>query len=304
MELDLEKIEVTQQNFNKKYGVNFRISEFDGQLRALEDNFVSGGTPKEDWNALYKSDFIKLMKRAFVKFVDNKIEEFDPKKMLDDFEEMIMGPYREECGRKNATGPEKNANWSDKAFYERVKREFEDIPNSKRTYAENRYMKGTLRVRDIRAFRRQFEAETARPSAKELSTLITYKCALENAVNSRTRGFYFRHPFKSWAEYSELKVIKGFIAQKITGSDTSENVEQTEAYIEAESIMNDKTIENLKDNVTKEIEKSDTLSSEKTKVFSDSLNVDDQHTLSKGFSEPIHQTVNDKTIENPSRINL
>ena len=68
--------------------------------------------------------------------------------------------------------------------------------------------------------------------------------------------------------------------------------------------MNDKTIENLKDNVTKEIEKSDTLSSEKTKVFSDSLNVDDQHTLSKGFSEPIHQTVNDKTIENPSRINL
>ena len=104
MELDLDKIEQTQQTFNEKYGVNFRIFEFNGQMRALDDNFVGR---QEDYDIHYKMNFMKLLRRAFDNFVDNRlnIDEFDPKEMLNDFEEMVMKPYREECKSKNAISP-------------------------------------------------------------------------------------------------------------------------------------------------------------------------------------------------------
>ena len=62
MELNLEKIEATQQIFNQKYGVNFNIVKYDRQMRALADNFVISQNPQDDWNTQYRSDFVKLMK--------------------------------------------------------------------------------------------------------------------------------------------------------------------------------------------------------------------------------------------------
>ena len=298
MELNLDKIEETQQSFNEKYGVNFNIIEFNRQMRAMEDNFVGS---QEDYDIHYKMNFTKLMRRAFDNFVDNrlKIDEFDPKKMLSDFEEMVMKPYRAECSAKSAISPSEEQ-WSDEKFYNRVNREFQDVPNEKWTYAVNRYMKGNLRVRDIRAYREQIDAEPGFPSEKVLSTLITYKCALEHGVNSRSRWFYIRHPFKSRAEIKELKEMKTLINRKIPGIFTPEEVEETRPYIEAEKIMNDKTIVKIKSSISNEVEKFKKANNERAKVAIE--NTDEVDQLNKGgrLSKPVRQQNKNKTINGPT----
>ena len=252
MALDLEKIEATQKIFNEKYGVNFKLSEFDGQMRALAENFVISKTPENDWDTQYRANFVKIMHQAFANYVDFKIEEFDPKQMLNDFEDMVMKPYREECKSKNTHGPRKNANWSDKAFYERVQKEFKSLPNSKKEFAKQRYLAGTLRVRDIREHRNKINNQPGFLNSENLSTLMCYKQALEHAVENRSIWFIIRHPFKSNAEKKELKEVTKCISQSTDHAQPAEG--ERNIFIEANHISNDNTINNLKDSVDKELE--------------------------------------------------
>ena len=294
MELDLDKIKESQRNFNKKYGVKFKISEFDGQMRVLTEHFTSN--PQNDWNTHYKSDFMKLLKEAFTNFVDFKISEFDPKKMLRDFEEMIMEPYRAECNEKRVFGPTKNADWSNTDFYKSVQHQLRDIPNDKISYATDRYLKWDLRVRHIRAFRERINNEAGFYSKETLSTLMCYKQALEHAVKNRTILFYIRHPFKSVAERTELNEVINCINQKTNRTTDSATQNEASEYNDAERVLNDTTISDIKQSVTNEIERSETVNNEKARVHIDSLINDDQNVRDMGVSQPVIAHNKDKVL--------
>lgn len=301
MELDLEKIEATQRTFNQKYGVDFDIGKYDRQLRGLAENSVVSENSQNDWNTEYRSEFVKLMKRAFTNFVDFKISKFDPKEMLNDFETFIMEPYRAECTSKKASCPSKNAGWSDKNFYERVQHEFKDIPNHKWDFARERYLNEELRVRDIRAYRGRINNEPGFLNKNTLSTLMCYKRALEHAVNKRSRWFRIRHPFKSSAEKRELKEVIDCIGLKTGGTFDPLVDDETRDYIEADQVSEDKTIENLKAEVSNKLENIQVVNNEKTSVIVDSLNVENQMARGNNVSEPIINRSNDKTVNNPSK---
>ena len=293
MELDLDKIEESQRIFNQKYGVDYNLSEFDGQMRALSENFVGNRIPQNDWNTHYRSDFMKLMRRAFEIFVDFKINDFDPRRMINDFEEMIIQPYREECRSKGAVAPSKDAGWSNKDFYRRVQREFQNVPERKADYSKERYMDGTLRVRDVRAFRNRINNEADFFSKNTLSTLISYKEALDHAVSKRSIWFYIRHPFKSRAEINELAEVKSCIAEKI-GVDV-ELIEGAQDYIDARAVLEDNTISGLKENISEVLSK-DAQSPEKTRVFIHNLESDTSRNLGNSTQAPIKETELNKGI--------
>ena len=99
--MDYEKILEAQRSFNEKYGVNFDIYEFEGAINGFT---AFGDTVPAD--EIYKTKFIIQAKKAFANLVDNKLENgLDLGEMINDFEKMIMDPYREGCDPAYATEP-------------------------------------------------------------------------------------------------------------------------------------------------------------------------------------------------------
>ena len=62
---DLAKIENTVSEFNKKYGVDFSITDFDEKLN---DKAVAKAADER-----YKTTFTELYKKAFANFIDIRI---------------------------------------------------------------------------------------------------------------------------------------------------------------------------------------------------------------------------------------
>ena len=244
MAINFDSFSAKAEAFNKKYGVKFDIVEFDGQTRALTENFAVTKSAENNLNTYYRMAFTRLFKEAFANFIDHKIASFMPDEMLSDFEESVMGPYRAACKKENMAAPGVNAGWTKKEFMERAKAELQNIPDDKREYARTRYMNGELRVRDVRAFREELQNKGGYNHEK-LSTLICYSYALGNAVISRSFWWKVMHPFKNSAEKKELATLRNYIGIT-TGSFDITGEDETIEYVRGDEIASDKAIEKYK----------------------------------------------------------
>ena len=244
MAINFDSFSAKAEAFSKKYGVKFDIVEFDGQTRALTENFAVTKSAENNMNTYYRMAFTRLFKEAFANFIDHKISSFKPDEMLRDFEDSVMGPYRAECKKENMSAPGVNAGWTQKEFMERAKAELQNIPDDKREYARTRYMDGNLRVRDIRAFREELQNKGGYNHEK-LSTLICYSYALGNAVSGRSFWWKVMHPFKNSAEKKELATLRNYIGVT-TGSFDITGEDETIEYVRGDEIASDNAIEKFK----------------------------------------------------------
>ena len=244
MAINFDSFSAKAEAFNKKYGVNFDIVKFDGQTRALTENFAVTKSAENNLNTYYRMAFARLFKEAFANLIDHKVASFKPDEMLRDFEDSVMGPYRAECKKENLAAPAANAGWTKKEFMERAKAELQNIPDDKREYARTRYMNGELRVRDVRAFREELQTKGGYNHEK-LSTLICYSYALGNAVSGRSFWWKVMHPFKNSAEKKELATLRNYIGVT-TGSFDITGEDETIEYVRGDEIASDNAIEKFK----------------------------------------------------------
>ena len=212
MAIELREIETSARAFSEKYGVKFSIASYNTKAETLREVFGKDAL-KNDAN--YKNEFMKIFKQAFGNYVEGKTDEFKFEDMLKDFENDIMKPYREYCTEKKIPAPKAYGGWNSLSYHKDVRNYMQGISHSRGVYAEQRYVKGEIRIRDMRAYAEQLSTKEL-PSTEEIATLQIYASALRNANDSR--GFWWKvfHPVRNNAEQREAKSFQAQV-DKLTG---------------------------------------------------------------------------------------
>jgi hypothetical protein len=212
MAIELREIETAAKAFSEKYGVKFSIASYNTKAETLRDVFGKDAL-KNDAN--YKSEFMKIFKQAFGNYVAGKTDEFKFEDMLKDFENDIMKPYREYCKEKKIPAPKAYGGWNSLTYHKDDRNFMQGISHGRSTYTEQRYVKGEIRIRDMRAYAEQLSTKEV-PTAEEIATLQIYANALDGANSGR--GFWWKvfHPVRNNAEQREAKSFQAQV-DKLTG---------------------------------------------------------------------------------------
>jgi hypothetical protein len=250
MAIELREIETAARAFSEKYGVKFSIASYNTKAETLRDVFGKDAL-KNDAN--YKSEFMKIFKQAFGNYVEGKTDEFKFEDMLKDFENDIMKPYREYCKEKKIPAPKAYGGWNSLSYHKDVRNYMQGISHGRSTYTEQRYVKGEIRIRDMRAYAEQLSTKEV-PTAEEIATLQIYANALDGANSGR--GFWWKvfHPVRNNAEQREAKSFQAQV-DKLTGKADMEgyivnggakNNELVTLYSEAvDDVLQDKIIDKM-----------------------------------------------------------
>ena len=205
-------IEHAQQEFNKRYGVDFSIDEFDGTMSGFAE--FGGGV---NVNEIYRATFSALYKKAYANFVDRKIgDKFDFVEMINEFDKNIMEPYRAQCKNDNKTAPKPYGEWKVSDYLDGVSNYLDDIPLFKPYYAAQRYSDGSLSISDMRNYINNLKKRDD-VTVGELSTVDCYISALDTVSRQRSLISKILHPIRYIAEKIYLRSFTSYLEQKTGG---------------------------------------------------------------------------------------
>ena len=196
--------------FNDKYKTNFSFEKFQEEVLKLNNIKRYLGPSKtriSNDDAIYRGTYEKLYKQAINAVIDKRIPHFDCLTFLNEFEE-LMGNYRTVCNAAKKTFPSPRGAWTkDSDIIKSAQKKLNEINNNKQTNVEERYKKGEIRIRDMRAYAQEL-SDAKNPSVEQLSTLLNYANALENT--NKNRPFWWRaiHWIRNSAEKRYAEQIR------------------------------------------------------------------------------------------------
>lgn len=241
MAVNRKELEAAQAKFNKKYGVNFDIDEFDASISGLSE---IGGIDNAD--QMYKMKFTELYKKAFENFVDRKIDgTFDFMEMINEFEKNIMEPYREEKGKG---APKPYGGWKVSDYLTNVDAYLNDMPLFKPQYAEQRYRDGKLGMGDMRAYVNELKKKD-NVTPGELSTVDCYISALSQANENRSLISKILNPIGLLIEKIHLWILRSYLEKQTGGPLSALDQGGNEKYKEICEISNDGLIAKARETV-------------------------------------------------------
>ena len=241
--------------FNSKYSLNFNLGEFDVKARGLSEF----GSDKV-LDPLYKNTFVSLYKKVFNNCVDTLINssKADPAQFLEDFEK-VMQCYREVCSKEGRPAPSPNGGWKNPSEpINRIKKELETVSDNKIKYAEQRYLRGELRIRDMRNYvhvlSENYQYIPKEERVKHLSTIHCYTEALKNANAQRSFLWKVFHLPRYLGEQRAIDKFQKYLTPRIASVFTKQpNV--TDPNVEKmKSIANDDSVVQLKNEVESALE--------------------------------------------------
>ena len=241
--------------FNSKYSLNFNLGEFDVKARGLSEF----GSDKV-LDPLYKNTFVSLYKKVFNNCVDTLINssKADPTQFLEDFEK-VMQCYREVCSKEGRPAPSPNGGWKNPSEpIDRIKKELETVSDNKIKYAEQRYLSGELRIRDMRNYvhvlSENYQYIPKEERVKHLSTIHCYTEALKNANAQRSFLWKVFHLSRYLGEQRAIDKFQKYLTPRIASVFTKQpNV--TDPNVEKmKSIANDDSVVQLKNEVERALE--------------------------------------------------
>ena len=236
--------------FNSKYSLNFNLGEFDVKARGLSEF----GSDKV-LDPLYKNTFVSLYKKVFNNCVDTLINssKADPTQFLEDFEK-VMQCYREVCVKEGRAAPSPNGGWKNPSEpVNIIKKELETVSDNKIKYAEQRYLNGELRIRDMRNYvhvlSENYQYIPKEERIKHLSTIHCYTEALKNANAQRSFLWKVFHLPRYLGEQRAIDKFQKYLTPRIASVFTKQpNV--TDPNVEKmKSIANDDSVVQLKNEV-------------------------------------------------------
>ena len=241
MAINKQELEAAQAEFNKKYGVDFDIDEFDASISGLAE---IGGI--ENANQMYKMKFKELYQKAFENFVDRRIDgTFDFMEMINEFDKNIMEPYREGEG-KSALKP--YGGWKVSDYLTSVDTYLNDMPLFKPQYAEQRYREGKLGMGDMRAYVNELKKKD-NVTLGELSTVDCYISALTQSNNNRSLISKILNPIGLLIEKIHLWILRSYLEKQTGGPLSALDQDGNEKYQEIAEISNDGLIAKARETV-------------------------------------------------------
>ena len=210
-------------NFNKKYGTNFSLEEYDKEQRRFDnfsENFLNGpvnGVSNED--NVYRKEFLKLYKQYIESIIFEYSDTFFTTPRYDDFVkdfEDLIDYYREYRSEEKRKAPSKLGGWKNgneiiEAMEGKVN-EFTEGFSNKTEYVKNEYLEGRMPLRKMRADLDKI-SKNEHYTDKELGRIINYHNALETIVQGHTVWSYINlfRLGRTLAENREYKALSTFI---------------------------------------------------------------------------------------------
>ena len=186
--------------FNVKYGVNFTLESFESKKNGFA--YMNLDNPG---NAAYNMIFAEMYQKAIRNYAKGSIERFRSTEMFQDFEKMIMEPYRQKCIEDKVDhNPTPFGGKTPVKALESMSAYLRKAPKSAVEFYAEQYRNRDLRLRDMKQFANQIE----RNSEEQLTTAANYIAALDKVRESRSFLWKVFHPIQNYAEKRDIKVLK------------------------------------------------------------------------------------------------
>lgn len=251
-------------NFNEKYGLNFSYEHFETVVlknKTLQDNFFMMKSNDSMEHRAYVGMFSVMYIKALTNYADRKIDFFNSKEIMDDYQNMMEG-YKTVINQNGTSIKD----WPKSIqLAERVQNDLANIPDGKQDYIAQRYKEGKFPIREMRAYVQQLKAnEKYAKDPEKLSVVLGYSKALEEVNSQRSRWWRIIHPFRNAAEQREAKNFKKVVTDQIGifREDPRPNSQPkpivgatefshtlTDEFVLARAILLDKSIADAKDEI-------------------------------------------------------
>lgn len=207
-----DKYQEVLNRFNTKYGVNFSFEIYETQVlkyKNLQSAFVTRSKTKIE-NVVYRGMFTSLYRECVENAIIRNTQAANHKDFFNDFEK-LMDNYRE-YGKKNGKEvPAAKGGWKNEAEAARAaEQKISDIKSDKIEYTKDKYLSGTLRLRDMRATVEEMK-NSKNVSIEKLATVILYQKALKSAIEERSFLWKVFHPIRNNAEQRELNAVNAYL---------------------------------------------------------------------------------------------
>lgn len=207
-----DKYQEALNQFNAKYGVNYKFEMYETQvlkIKNLQSTFVSHSKTKVE-NIVYRSMLTSFYKECVDNMIERKIDRINYADFIGDFES-LMDNYREYCKENGKEAPSAKGGWKkDVEIVEAIEAKIKDVKEDIGEYTKEKYLSGNLRLRDMRAALETMKNGEA-VSKEQLATAIAYQKALKSTVKERSFFWKVFHPIRNNAEQRDLNVINAFL---------------------------------------------------------------------------------------------
>ena len=215
MATNFSKYQHLAEQFNNKYGTDFRFEEFEMNVlrnQNLAENFLKAGG---DINGrAYVSTFSNLYRMALTNYADRKIDSFYSKEFINDYKKVMNG-YKDAVNQEKVTVD----GWPKTSYLvERVQKDLENektaMPDGKVDNIIKRYNDGKLPMRKMREYA-QTLIDSGCKEPEKLSVILGYSKALEEVNLNRPRWWRIIHPFRNNAEQRDAKFFKKMVTERL-----------------------------------------------------------------------------------------
>lgn len=212
MAINWKALDARAKDFNDKYHTGFSYSAFHSKLKTFERL-----DPKNAATIVYKGTLGAVLKDTLIiacnterNSRDGKSGAVDLMTVVKDFEEYLMKPFVQECKReKEKPYPKSYGGMNIEQRVELVEHVLQVAPKNDVTLTEQAYMRGQIRLRDMRESVRNMPfAIGGRVDRAQIQRIGTFMLAIENVNKGRSSWWRFFHPFRNNAEQRDAKELR------------------------------------------------------------------------------------------------
>jgi hypothetical protein len=288
MPADFSKYDELVSSFNNDYGVDFSFQQFETTLYKNKNLASLFGASQSRDAALtvegqtYINQFSSLYKTAVSNVFEKKVESFNIEEMMNRYVELMDGfkaAYKEQ-GQELPKWPKNSV------LLEGTEKSMQDFPKDSISYIADKYLKGEVRLRDMRAFTEQLQKESS-PVLNDVAQVLQCATAIQQ-VNEQ-RSFWWRvfHPIQNRAEQRNAKMMQEYVDKTLSEDDYS-------------ALTDDKTFSKMDEDLKmlKVVETSKEQSKEIAERQKDRIQVKEG-----AIEEPAKTTEKIQTIDTPTKTN-
>ena len=223
MSTNFEKYHERAEQFNAKYGLNFSYEEFEISVmkhKNLEEGLEISKSRVSIENQFYLSRFGKMHKKALNNYIDGKIPSFYNEEMLKDYIDLMNGysaAYREQHPNDKLQPWYNGLKLTNKIHDENMT----SALWSQTDYAKQRYLKGELPLREMRAYCEQLGRAEGQPSREQLAAIASYAQAIKQVQEDHPWYYRFIHPVRNNAEQRDAKMLADFVKARVGGTESA-----------------------------------------------------------------------------------
>lgn len=223
MPTNFEKYEERARKFNEDYGLDFSYQEFEHTVsrhKSLQDGLSIGNGGVSVENQLYLLRFGQMHKKALNNYIDGRINKFYNEQMLKDYIKLMNGysaAYREQHPEEKLQPWYNSLKLTNKIHDENMT----SAMWSQTDYAKERYLKGELPLREMRAYCEQLGRLEGQPSREQLAAIASYAQAIKQVQEDHPWYYRFIHPVRNNAEQRDAKMLADFVKARVGGTESA-----------------------------------------------------------------------------------